>query len=115
MKPTTTDGRITTGHTTVEDDQLVVTLHGGADRPMLSWSEVGGERSREWLAALQMSRRPPDLRLDELTVTVRCTPEAALAVYEPFVDGEPSLLFLFELKLPLTVTQDAGTLGRADP
>ncbi|MDP9820970.1 hypothetical protein [Nocardioides massiliensis] len=112
MTATTTDGIITAAHTAVEDDVTVVSLHDRAGRALLTWNETGGTRSQEWLAQLQVSQRPADLQLDELVVAVLCGPEPTLAVYEPFVDGEPSLLSLFELTLPLPVTHAAAELHR---
>lgn len=110
MTATTTDGVITAVRTTDEDGFTVVTLLDHTGRPLLAWNEPGGTRTREWLAQLQASRRPTDLRLDDLVVTVQCGPEPTLAVYEPFVDGEPSLQSLFALALPLSVFQ-----GTEDP
>jgi hypothetical protein len=112
MTAVTTDGLIAAAHTVVADDLTVVTLHDHTGRAMLTWSEAGGTRSREWLAQLQTSRRPADLHLDDLVVAVQCGQQPTLAVYEPFVDGEPSLLLLFELTLPLPVTHTAEELHR---
>ncbi len=110
MTAVTTDGLITGAHTSVEDDLTVVALHDRAGRTLLTWNETGGTRSQEWLAQLKVSQRPADLQLDELVVAVLCGPEPTLAVYELFVDGEPSLISLFELTLPLPVIHAAAEL-----